>query len=157
MDKLSPEVVTEIKHLKEVQMHLQKQVALLQGEPVFEAVRDSTLLVMRDARINAPVDTGRLRASIVPAMRREGDTIMGVVGSNVEYAPHMEFGTRPHWPPRGALAVWARRHGIPEFVVARSIAVKGLAERRFLRGAFEKNAEAIKRRIEQAIKKVVKG
>jgi HK97 gp10 family phage protein len=39
------------------------------------------------------VDTGRLRASITHEVHKEGDQIVGLVGTNVEYAPHLEFGT----------------------------------------------------------------
>lgn len=40
---------------------------------------------------NAPVDTGRLSASITHAID-EGDTSV-VIGTNVEYAPYQELGT----------------------------------------------------------------
>lgn len=39
------------------------------------------------------VDTGRLRASITHEVRKESNQIIGLVGTNVEYAPHLEFGT----------------------------------------------------------------
>ncbi|MDD5510908.1 MAG: HK97 gp10 family phage protein [Dehalococcoidales bacterium] len=51
------------------------------------------LLVERDAKINAPVDTGRLRASITNRLEVEKDQLIGIVGTNVEYAPYQEFGT----------------------------------------------------------------
>ncbi|KPJ77284.1 MAG: hypothetical protein AMJ81_00035 [Phycisphaerae bacterium SM23_33] len=55
-------------------------------------MRDATLLVERHAKINAPVDTGRLRASITPEVRQQSNTVQGVVGSNVVYAPFQELG-----------------------------------------------------------------
>lgn len=39
------------------------------------------------------VDTGRLRASIIHEIEREFRTWIGTVGTNVEYAPSLEFGT----------------------------------------------------------------
>lgn len=39
------------------------------------------------------VDTGRLRQSLQPSVVREGNTIRGSVSTNVEYAPHLEYGT----------------------------------------------------------------
>ncbi len=51
------------------------------------------LLVERDAKINAPVDTGRLRSSITNRIEIEGDQLVGIVGTNVEYASFQEFGT----------------------------------------------------------------
>lgn len=49
--------------------------------------------IQADAKQNCPVDTGRLRASIVTEVHTEGNTVVGTVGTNVEYAPWVEFGT----------------------------------------------------------------
>lgn len=38
--------------------------------------------------------TSRLKQSIVTAVRRTKDRIIGSVGTNVKYAKHLEFGTR---------------------------------------------------------------
>ncbi len=51
------------------------------------------LLVERDAKINAPVDTGRLRASITNRLDVEENQLVGIVGTNVSYASFQEFGT----------------------------------------------------------------
>ena len=104
---------------------MERAVRELRGTPMLNAMRDSTLFVTRDAKINAPVDSGRLRASITPEVRTAGETVEGVVGSNVTYAPYVELGTRPHWPPLAALEVWARRHHTSAFLVARAIAERG--------------------------------
>jgi len=57
------------------------------------AVQKTALQVERSAKQRAPVDTGNLRASIqtVP-----DGLAQRLVGTNVEYAPHVEFGTQPH-------------------------------------------------------------
>jgi phage gpG-like protein len=119
-------------------------------------MREATLLVVNEAKQRAPVDTGRLRASITPEVRREDGGVVGIVGSNVVYAPYMELGTRPHWPPPGALAVWARRHHIPEYVVRRAIGLRGLEARRFLQGAFEAMQGRIKDLIGRAVGEIVR-
>lgn len=49
--------------------------------------------IQADAKRNCVVDTGRLRASIVTEVHTEGNTVVGTVGTNVEYAPYVEFGT----------------------------------------------------------------
>lgn len=147
----------EVKGLIEAQAEATRIVRDMHGAPMLEAFRDCTLIVLRDAKIAAPVDTGRLRASITPEVRVEGDDVLGVVGSNVAYAPMMEMGTRPFWPPVAALETWARRHGISAFLVARAIARRGIRARRFLQGAFEKNRERIIARIERAAKEIVEG
>jgi HK97 gp10 family phage protein len=89
-----------------------------------------TELAMKE---QAPVDTGRLRASIVPVLFATRVTI----GPTVNYAPFVEFGTRPHWPPQGALQPWARRHGFPvgplgDFLVRRAIALRGTKAQPFV-------------------------
>lgn len=47
-------------------------------------------MIQNDARSRCPVDTGRLRASITVKRLPQGV----VVGSNVEYAGYVEYGTR---------------------------------------------------------------
>lgn len=54
-----------------------------------EALMLSGLIVERSAKRNTPVDTGRLRASITT---RLGNNYVEV-GTNVKYAPYVEFGT----------------------------------------------------------------
>lgn len=58
------------------------------------AMGEATAVVTGEAKVRAPVDTGRLRASITPEVRRlGGGDVQGIVGSNVVYAPYQEFGT----------------------------------------------------------------
>ena len=47
------------------------------------------LKVEADAKKKSPIDTGRLRASLTHEVRN----MIGKVGTNVEYAPFVEFGT----------------------------------------------------------------
>lgn len=51
----------------------------------------ATLLVERTAKQLCPVRTGTLRRSITHVMALDGRSAF--VGSNVEYAPHVEMGT----------------------------------------------------------------
>lgn len=52
-----------------------------------------TLRVEATAKRLCPVDTGRLRASISHEIQTDSHGLIGVVGSNVEYASFVEFGT----------------------------------------------------------------
>ena len=148
-------VDVEVKGLIELQRKMEQMVKDVHGEPILNAMRDSTLQLQRDARIFAPVDTGRLRASIIPTIRSTPASVEGVIGTNVEYAPYMEFGTRPHFPPITALQIWADRHGVSAFLVARAISRRGLVGRRYMQKSFEKNRSAIERRFERAIAEIV--
>ena len=119
----------EVKGLRELQRELIRIARSLAGPPIVQAVKKATLMVQRDARINATpfVDTGRLRASIVPTVMPAGKVIRGIVGSNVVYAPFQEFGTR-----------------------------RGLKGRFYLTRAFEKNKDRIVKLIDAAIARIVK-
>lgn len=135
-----------------------KQVSKdMQGTPFARAMKASALLVSRSSKKSGyvPVDTGRLRASITPEVYSRGRDIVGVVGSNVKYAPYQEFGTRPFWPPISALNRWARRHGISAFLVARAISVRGIKALHYLQRALEDNYSRIQSIIGRAIGRIV--
>ena len=118
---------------------LQKAVAnpQLVAGPVKDFLARVALTVEGAAKEFAPVDTGRLRASIATTLQ----PTMAIVRAGVFYAPHVEFGTRPHMPPVAALQPWARRHGgISAWALARSIALRGTRPQPFMRPAAEKAA-----------------
>jgi len=63
-------------------------------DEVEQALINSALMVERDAKINAPVDTGRLRASITHVTSDFGTKNPAVdIGTNTDYAAAVEFGT----------------------------------------------------------------
>jgi len=88
------DIDVEIKGLKETQKKFQQVVKDFKGSPMQDAMRRATLLVERSGKQNAPVDTGRLRASITPEVRVQNKVLQGVVGSVVVYSPFQEFGTK---------------------------------------------------------------
>lgn len=70
-------------------------------EKLNNALKKKGFKVVREAKKNAPVDTGRLRASITLNTEQRPDGLVNVlVGSDVDYAPFVEFGTenRPPQP-----------------------------------------------------------
>jgi HK97 gp10 family phage protein len=59
-----------------------------------DAAQKVLLYAEGQAKKDCPVDTGRLRSSITHGITDiKGDVIIGQVGTNVEYAEHVEFGT----------------------------------------------------------------
>lgn len=48
----------------------------------------------KHAKRNCPVDTGRLRNSVSTEVTSDDDENNVYVGTNVEYAPHVELGTK---------------------------------------------------------------
>jgi HK97 gp10 family phage protein len=56
-------------------------------------ILQATKKVQGDAKLLAPVDTGDLRKKIFSRMEVENGEPVGIVYTNVEYAPYVEFGT----------------------------------------------------------------
>jgi len=122
----------------------------------------SAIAVQSGAKKLSPVDTGRLRSSITYDIDPAAMPLWAKVGTNVSYAPFMEYGTglladgeggsgRAHRPPSSALDTWAKRHGTSGFAVAMAIARRGgLKPRRYLRGSLENNQANIKRFLNEA-------
>lgn len=149
-----PQMTVQIEGLEELQARLSKAPKLLEGA-MRDGMKQATLLVERGAKERVPVDTGRLRSSITSEVQSIGSSVRGVVGSNVVYAPYVELGTRPHWPPISALETWARRHGMSAYVVARTIAARGTRARKFLMGAVEEHRGRITDILFDALRKAV--
>lgn len=58
------------------------------------AMTNACFVVETSAKMKCPVDSGQLRNSITHEVRIDGK--VGYVGTNVEYAPYIEFGTGIH-------------------------------------------------------------
>lgn len=80
------------------------------------------LAIENRAKADAPVDQGRLRASLTHRIDGSVPPRYSEVGSNVFYARAQEYGTgtqsddpqsshQRHFPPGPALGLWAVRHG----------------------------------------------
>lgn len=134
------------------------------GSPMGAAMGRATLLVTRHARKNAPVDRGPLRASIVPEVVMRDKIVRGIVGSNIEYAPYQELGTRPFWPPWKPLYEWALRKtkgnrkeaGALAAGARIAIAARGIKAKRFLQNALIENAQRIYRIIGDTVGRIVR-
>lgn len=106
---------------------------------------------------DAPVDMGQLRSDIHHVTEAVAEAVIIVrYGSNVGHAKPMERGTDPFFPPPDELRGWAGRVlGDPDlaFVVARSIADRGLEAREYLANAMESEWSWIGDRVVTAIKR----
>ncbi len=105
----------------------------------FKSLFEGANLVLNDAVANVTTDLGQLRQSLTKTVKPDN----AVIGTNVEQAPHVEFGTRPHVAPISALQGWADRHGIPVGAVWTSIKRKGTKAQPFLLPALIKNVRKI--------------
>jgi HK97 gp10 family phage protein len=152
----------DIQGLAQTKRKLEQVADDLHGSDMRSGMQQATLIVTRDAKRFAPVDTGALRADITPSVFSSRRGVTGTVGSTKFYAPFMELGTGtfvgrpPHRPPASALRQWARRHRMSAYVVARAIARRGgLEPRRFLQRALEQNEDQIANILGRTVERIV--
>lgn len=60
-----------------------------------QAMQESMFMIEADTKLLCPVDTGTLKRSYTSDATISGDNIVGTVGSNVEYAPFVDW-KQPH-------------------------------------------------------------
>jgi len=144
----------------------------LNNLPLADATRAwlhaSGMLVRSLAQIRAPRNLGALAGSIRERVDGSENPTFVDIGSNLHYAPYMEFGTgmvhdHPTWPraphipyvgknPNGqpvlGLLEWGRQKGGASlgYAAAKAIAKRGgIKPRRYLRGALEEAVPTIAR------------
>jgi phage gpG-like protein len=99
---------------------------------VMDAALDDTADAMSlEAQRIVPVDTGRLRGSI--NVKRE--FLVKVIGTNVEYATDVEFGSGPH-----EIVAKNKKKGI---IFGRKVKHPGSQPRPYMRPAFENNRRRV--------------
>lgn len=123
------------------------------------ALLQAGIMFQRFGREEAPVDQGIMRNKIGFRMRGGGVEI-GPFGS--KYAAAVHEGTRPHFPPIKALTgkeesldLWARRHGMDPFLLARSIARKGTKANPFMSRAADRGRNDVRRLFQRAVARIV--
>jgi len=81
----------EIQGLEELQKKLKPDELL--GRSVKDLLNTAALSLEREAKSLSPVDTGRLRSSITHSISGDPIPLWAKVGTNVEYAEYVEYGT----------------------------------------------------------------
>lgn len=74
------EIIEKLKDLEDIERYEQ-------------ALKQACALVERSAKQKAPKGNGDLRRSIHSKITNNGDELAGVVYTNLEYAPYVEYGT----------------------------------------------------------------
>jgi len=133
-----------------------------------EGLRTEVIHQMAEVKPYQPMNTGALRRGWEVVHHTDGASVQNLV----PYASHMEFGTKPHWAPIGALRKWAdmklRGKGTPrrgtrkrEDAVEslarraqRSIARHGTKGRFFWRAALEKLSSIVEESIDREFRRV---
>lgn len=121
-------------------------------------IESETKKALTDADPYPAVDTGRLRASYRTVMI---NALAARVGTDVQYAPYIEHGTSPHFPPLAPIVAWVKRKfrirdekrakGVA-FRIATRISERGTPERPHLMPAFERGKRRLLARIRVAAK-----
>lgn len=105
------------------------------------ALGKACAIVEASAKQKAPKDTGELRRSITSKIERDGEDIVGVVYTPLEYAPYIEFGTGLFAENGGRLDVpWNYQDDKGEWH-----STSGMKPQPFLRPALNENREEILR------------
>lgn len=85
----------KIRGMQELQSKLKRLESGMQARVLKNALTAGALPIQNEAKILAPYETGTLRRSIHTEIVTHGDDrIVAEIGTDVDYAPHQEFGTR---------------------------------------------------------------
>lgn len=133
--------------------NLDKLISKLEKlDDVNQAMEQACILVENEAKIKCPVDNGLLRNSITHYIEDNPDELVGVVGTNVEYAPYVEFGTgiysslgngrQDRWKYKDAKGEWH--------------STIGQHPQPYLQPALEANRRKIEKMFKEQVKKGVK-
>lgn len=133
--------------------NLDKLISKLEKlDDVNQAMEQACILVENEAKIKCPVDNGVLRNSITHYIEDNPNELIGVVGTNVEYAPYVEFGTgiysslgngrQDRWKYKDAKGEWH--------------STIGQHPQPYLYPALEENRREIEKMFKEQIKKGVK-
>ncbi len=148
---MSNDLSVTIEGLDKVQAMFSKAPELITSE-MKNAIQRALILLQASARQFVARDTSQLGESIKPKMI---NALYGELNVESKYGVFVHEGTAPHWPPIEAIEPWARRHGIPPFLVARSIAQKGTPARPFMQWAKEATEKDVFDLFSTAIKNIV--
>lgn len=109
----------------------------------------TTAHLQTEVQERTPTTHGTLRASIFGEVRAfdAGFGVEGLVGTTLAYAPAVELGTKPHFPPIEPLVDWARQKLAlsgtearrAAHAIARKIARKGTTGAFMFRDTFNEN------------------
>ena len=118
------------------------------------SLRAGALLIQNEASENVSVKSGNLKRSITHNIEEDQKTQVAKIGTPVEYAPYVEFGTRPHTiRATNKKALANKKAGV---VFGKTVNHPGSQAKPFLRPAFEsKKDEAIKE-VEDALDELIK-
>lgn len=120
---------------------------LVDVENTKKAMGKACALVEGAAKRKAPKDTGALRRSITSKVEQDGDNVIGIVYTPLEYAPYIEYGT-------GLFAEEGGRMDVPwnyKDDEGKWHSTNGQKPQPFMRPALDENREQIARILGEAV------
>ncbi|MDQ3098888.1 MAG: HK97 gp10 family phage protein [bacterium] len=154
---MSYSLSAELKGVEELQRAFNEAPHVVVGEAK-DAVNKTAYQVLADAKQGAPVQHGGLRGSITTAEAIVvQDDVQAVVGTNLKYAPHQEFGTGIYAgkgmiiPKRAKVLAW-KKNG--KWIFAK--AVRGVPGTFYFRKAFHNGKLIFTHYMDEAITKIVR-
>lgn len=132
-------LTAEIQGVRQLRQRFSRSPILVE-QAARDTLQAATFIAEGTAKEKAPIDDGFLRGSIHSKVGRVGSEMIGVVGTNLEYAPYQEHGTgiygpkgAPITPKRGKFLRFKTKSG--QVVFARS--VKGTRAKKFMAAGME--------------------
>lgn len=143
-------ITFEVEGLRELQAALTR--AGVDAVPAMRtALGSAALIVQNAAKIKAPYRSGNLRRSIHHEVTESSGSVEAIVGTDVEYAKHVEYGTGIHAENgMGRKTPWRFKGGDGNWYTTR-----GSRPKPFLRPALAENREAVMREIRESIRKLL--
>lgn len=123
-----------------------KEVIEAMRKQVEKALEKCGLVAEGYAKLNAPVDTGALRNSISHKVVEEEKETACYIGTNMEYAPYIEFGTGIHYSG-GRRTSWVYKDREGKWHMT-----KGQRARPYLKPAITEHVNDYKKIIKQELK-----
>lgn len=125
-----------------------------------QAMDESVLMMQREITSASPVGAGgQLRNSWSSDVNLQGVTVVGLVGTPIEYAEAVELGTRPHFPPVAPIQDWVEsKLGLQgkearsvAFAIATKISKVGTKPQYIVRDQVRANESQIQRFFAEAV------
>lgn len=140
---MAQELTIEIEGAKELLRVIEGVDRGLKGNRLREAWERMVEMIGSSAREYAPFDLGYLLASIMEEVLEIDDELVGVIYSDLPYAPFQERGTDPYFPNLFALEDWADRHGMSAWSVAMAILARGVPAKKFFERSLLENQDEV--------------
>jgi HK97 gp10 family phage protein len=134
----------EIQGIDELEERLE---GFLKTEKIVNALGLGCAKIEESAKRKAPKGDGHLRRSITSRIEENGDEVIGIIFTPLEYAPYVEYGTGLFAEKGGRQDVpWSYQDDKGEWHTT-----SGMHPRPYMRPAFDENIEEVKRMLMEGL------